>query len=147
LLSGNTKSCGCLNRELSSKRQRIKNTGKKGIEHPMYGKRGKLSPNYGKRKKNPKSKEALLIRMSFDYKNWRKNVFERDDYTCQKCFVIGGNLNAHHISSFNNNPDLRFKLENGLTLCESCHYKFHNKYGFGNNSIKQIEIFLHDGTI
>jgi len=32
-----------------------------------------------------------------EYIDWRKSVFERDDYTCCECGKQGGTLNAHHI--------------------------------------------------
>ena len=55
------------------------------------------------------------------YKNWRKAVFERDDYTCQRCFKRGGNLEVHHKQPWRDYPELRFDLENGQTLCVECH--------------------------
>ena len=61
------------------------------------------------------------IRKSSAYANWRRKVYERDDYTCQVCGNRGGELNADHIKSFANNPELRFELSNGRTLCKPCH--------------------------
>lgn len=67
-----------------------------------------------------------LIRKSGKYKLWRTSIFERDSYTCQSCHISGVSLNAHHIKSFSNFPELRFELSNGLTLCERCHSKTDN---------------------
>lgn len=61
------------------------------------------------------------IRMSSEYKLWRKAVFERDNYTCQKCNVRGVYLEANHDLPFSLFPDLRFEVLNGETLCKSCH--------------------------
>lgn len=76
---------------------------------------------------------------SSQYLEWRIKVFERDNYTCQKCGLNDGSyLTAHHIKSFAHYPDLRFDVNNGETLCESCHsktdnYKGRNKKIFINN--------------
>ena len=64
-----------------------------------------------------------LIRVSFKYRLWRELVFERDDWTCQDCGKRGGKLNAHHIKPFSLFPDLRFVINNGITLCRKCHKK------------------------
>ena len=58
-----------------------------------------------------------------DYKQWREDVFERDDYTCTNCNVRGGELNADHIKSYALHPELRTNLDNGRTLCVTCHKK------------------------
>lgn len=55
------------------------------------------------------------------HKNWRKKVFERDNYTCQICGVKGGVLNADHIKCFAHHEGLRYELDNGRTLCVDCH--------------------------
>src|SRR3990167_451091 len=56
-------------------------------------------------------------------RDWRKAVFERDDYTCQLCWQRGGRLQADHIKPFKRFPELRHVLSNGRTLCEPCHRK------------------------
>ena len=79
--------------------------------------------------------------------NWRKEVFERDNYTCQMCGQYGGQLEAHHIealsilfdeflrhySQFSPIEDKEtlvrlamtyevfWDIDNGITLCKKCH--------------------------
>jgi len=67
------------------------------------------------------STENEKIRRSKQYREWRKLVYERDNYTCVECGKHGGQLNADHIKPFAFYPDDRFKLENGKTLCLDCH--------------------------
>lgn len=54
--------------------------------------------------------------------SYQKKVFERDDYTCQKCGQHGGYLQVDHIKSWKGYPELRFDLGNCRTLCMACHY-------------------------
>jgi hypothetical protein len=61
------------------------------------------------------------IRTSLEYKNWRRFVFGRDDYTCQECGIRGVYLHADHIKPFAYFPELRFETSNGRTLCVPCH--------------------------
>ena len=78
-----------------------------------------------------------------EYYRWREFIFKRDNYTCQICGDNkGGNLNAHHLEGYSNNPDLRTTLENGITLCETCHGNFHHCYGYGNNTKEQFIEFI-----
>lgn len=65
--------------------------------------------------------KSTAIRMSHEYKTWRQEVFERDDYTCVICQSRGGDLNADHIKPFSLYPELRFNIENGRTVCVPCH--------------------------
>lgn len=68
-----------------------------------------------------KTTNAMIIRGSFEYKQWRAAVFERDGYQCQICGQVGGKLNADHIKPFSTHPDLRLEITNGRTLCVECH--------------------------
>ena len=69
------------------------------------------------------TKENDKIRKSTEYRDWRIAVFERDNYTCQNCGVIGGDLQADHIKPFAYFIELRFDISNGRTLCKPCHHK------------------------
>lgn len=63
---------------------------------------------------------------SIEYTLWRRAVFERDYYRCRRCWDdIWGNLNAHHVKARKDYPELRFAIDNWLTLCEKCHKFIH----------------------
>lgn len=64
------------------------------------------------------------IRASIQYKKWRSDVFNRDNFTCQICGEkekVSGKLEADHIKPFSLYPKLRFNTKNGRTLCKECH--------------------------
>ena len=63
-----------------------------------------------------------------EYKIWRNKVFERDNFTCLNCGVNGVYLHPHHIKSYTYYPELRYEVDNGITLCVPCHHQLH----FGN---------------
>lgn len=76
-------------------------------------------------KKTPVERKGDNKRDYPEYIRWRNLVFERDNYTCQKCKTRGGKLNAHHILPFAKYPEHRTNIDNGLTLCEKCHKDYH----------------------
>lgn len=93
-----------LSEEVKSK---IRKSHLRGEKHPFW--KGGITPLNKK------------IRDSLEYNEWRKKVFERDNYTCQKCGLKGGRLEVHHIKPFSQFPELRFDMNNAITLCKGCH--------------------------
>lgn len=94
---------------------------------------------------NLSNEDRLKSRKYPAYKEWRIAVYERDKYTCQCCGDNKGhNLQAHHILNHSEYKDLRLDLDNGITLCDTCHVDFHNLYGYKNNSYEQLEEYIRD---
>jgi len=79
---------------------------------------GENHPNYKHDRSQVKSK-----RSRYENTVWTKQIFERDDYTCQHCGIRGGKLQADHIQPYSTHPELRWELSNGRTLCVPCHKK------------------------
>lgn len=67
-----------------------------------------------------------LDRKSYRYRKWKQNVHERDDYKCVKC-GSDKKLHAHHIEKYDIDIELKFDLNNGITLCATCHAREHNQ--------------------
>jgi len=86
------------------------------------------------------SKISNLIRGCFQTRQWRSDVFTRDNYTCQKCGIKSGcgytiYFEAHHIKSHSEilkenhiktiedaiNCQELWNINNGITLCLKCH--------------------------
>src|SRR3990167_9764220 len=78
-----------------------------------------------------------LLRRCSRYNMWRMKIFTRDDFTCQECGKRGGKIHADHIKPFISiilEKKIRtyeqaletrelWDIENGRTMCLSCHYK------------------------
>jgi 5-methylcytosine-specific restriction endonuclease McrA len=79
------------------------------------------------------------IRLLFEYRQWRSDVFTRDSFTCNHCGCIGGKLQAHHVIPLNlllqkyeiTNIEQAiccseiWNINNGITLCVKCHNEVH----------------------
>lgn len=77
-----------------------------------------------------------------NYEDWKNGVFERENYTCEKCGIRGTILNAHHKDGYKWCKSRRTDVDNGACLCEKCHKKFHSKYGVKYNTEEQYIAFL-----
>ncbi|MCK4783335.1 MAG: HNH endonuclease [Desulfobacteraceae bacterium] len=75
----------------------------------------------------PKLLGPIVERDSRTVQLWRKEVIERDGGKCVDC-GSKNNLEAHHIISWAEAPELRTDPENGLTQCVDCHSKKHERF-------------------
>lgn len=101
--------------------------------HKCYGlhKRELIKGNNSHFWRGGKTKLSKLLRCREEYNEWRDKVFQRDNYTCQKCRIKSGlgkrvYLHAHHIKPFAEYPLLRLNINNGITLCKNCHLLEHS---------------------
>ena len=109
---------------------------------------GKCGCEYKKGAENSKydhtitTEERQTKRRYWEYSEWVREVYKRDDYTCQSCWQYGGKLNAHHIMPYRAYPELRTTLSNGVTLCEYCHRSFHMIYNIKDFDSNDLIDFL-----
>jgi 5-methylcytosine-specific restriction enzyme A len=68
-------------------------------------------------------------------KRWRRKrayILHRDNYLCQECKKYGRNTEAkivHHIIEIEEQPELKLKDSNLVSVCASCHNKIHPEKG------------------
>ena len=61
-------------------------------------------------------------RRSSAYSDWRTGVFERDNFKCRIADKnCNGVLQAHHILPWRDFVELRYEINNGITLCVAHH--------------------------
>jgi hypothetical protein len=114
-----------------------------GLNNLPKVKRGKYSPTW----RGGLTLKNHGLRFTTDYKLWRKEVLERDNFTCQKYGIRGGKLIAHHKDGFDNFPELRLIIDNGITFSKKAHQEFHNQYGWRKNIKEQSEEFLKEQSL
>ncbi len=97
-----------------------------GENHPSW--------NHNTKDRNIKRNSTIC------YNFWRKSVYERDNFICQ---ITGktGNLCAHHIEAWATCKELRYDINNGITILASVHRYFHKLYGQTGNTREQFEEF------
>jgi hypothetical protein len=115
--------------------QRCENCKSRRISEKLSGPN---SPNWNSTRT---MEERIKDRRYPAYYEWRREVFKRDDYSCQICGQRGRRLNAHHIQSFAKFPELRTDVSNGITLCYDCHNTYHRKIEHNTATIDGWEYF------
>lgn len=127
--------------------QETKNKKSKIMALVMKGKRTSPKSEFKKGKLHWNWKEGITplivkIRENKKYRQWRLNIFKRDNFVCQRCGKHNGlgqtvYLEAHHKKEFskimrdNNiktfNSAIKcgelWSINNGVTLCKQCHSK------------------------
>lgn len=83
-------------------------------------------------------------RHSVEYYGWRYLVFSRDKHTCAVPSCRNHELEAHHIKSFSQFPELRYEIENGITLCKDHHQEFHSLYSKTEATKEDLEKYLYE---
>lgn len=104
--------------------------GLKGSDNPMW------NPD---RTHEQRVKERKTLKDT----QWRNDVLKRDDFTCGFCGKRGGDKVAHHLNSYDKHKKDRYNIDNGITLCDTCHKEFHSTYGYGNNTKEQFDEFIN----
>lgn len=64
---------------------------------------------------------GISLKYGKEWKNIRKQIWKRDNFTCQKCGKKNVELIAHHIIPFEFSHDNN--LDNLISVCRSCHFK------------------------
>lgn len=126
----------------------VRNKSEAQIGHPGYfkgkhhtlevrlkmseGMKGERSPFW----KDGRAPLTYRIRNSFKYRQWRSDVYTRDDFTCQKCGRRGCYLEAHHaplafadvlelndVRTYEQAMDCAelWNINNGTAYCRKCH--------------------------
>ncbi len=98
-------------------------TGKKGSEKQreiMRNRKGELHPAWV-------ADRTLLVDEHKDrggqlHRDWSRQVKNRDNWECrmsnQECV---GRMESHHVLSWKDYPELRYEINNGITLCHYHH--------------------------
>src|SRR5574343_468427 len=100
----------------------------RGDRNGMSGRTGAGNPNW----KGGVSPERQRLYASGDWKAIAKWVYARDGYACVRCEARKSgprSLHVHHLKSWADYPELRFDLDNLVTLCRDCHHDAHRKGG------------------
>ena len=115
---------------------------RKGHGHPISDEQKEFLSRTRRGNKNPawidgRSALAHQIRRCYKSRQWRSDVFTRDNFTCQECGKRGCYFEAHHIKEFAKileeyqvktfeqamECEELWNINNGLTLCRKCHDK------------------------
>ena len=149
-------------RKLSKQHRENMSKSLSGENHPNFGKHhskitkrrisnAKKGKRYGSRESYFNKILDKSIRWSLEYRQWRSDVFQRDNWTCQTCGKRGCYLEAHHIIRFIDiikrydiktikeaiDCKMLWDIDNGVTLCRECHQL--TKHGRPKNRVNVSE--------
>ena len=125
-----------------------------GEKNTMFGRRGELAPSWD----GGISSLQKLVRRSYRFTKWRKEIYKRDGYKCVLCGNENKPFQIDHIKPFSlilrenelqnieeaNKCEELFDVSNGRVLCLKCH-KETDTYGIGTK--KMIEKMKEEKVI
>lgn len=92
--------------------------------------------------KHPNWKGGIPQQRNWNVYYWSKSIIARD----KECMFPGctsdEKLHAHHIKRFSENKEISTDINNGITLCISCHRKTYFKEQYYENLFKKIVEFV-----
>lgn len=86
-----------------------------------------------------------IVESRFDERavNWAKRIKYRDNYCCVVCGAENKKkLESHHLDAWASYPELRIDIQNGVSLCTTCHNQYHSMFGKGENTRYQFYEFV-----
>jgi len=117
-LIGSKRRLGKLNSEETKQKISLKLKGRKLSEVTKR----KMSASRSKDKNWNWRGGSIDKHKGLEYSIWRKEVYKRDNFKCRindnNC---KGKIEAHHILGWINYPELRYNINNGITLCQFHH--------------------------
>ena len=131
LENGSTQSCGCLNKEILS------------------AIRGELHHNWNPNLTDEEREKSHRREEITGYREFKKNVLERDNYTCRICGTKRlKNMRVHHLNGWSIDERNRLNVNNAITLCPECHdiqYEgsYHNVYGNKESTIDKFIEYIN----
>lgn len=129
---GNITSCNYSNFKNGSQCKRCMGESLSGINHPGY------KPNLTDEERERKGRDRKS-------KSWSLEIKRRDNFKCMLCGDgKGGNLVSHHLNGYSDFPKQRYDYTNGITLCNVCHKRFHDSYGYGGNTSEQFKKYAKE---
>ena len=97
----------------------------RGSRNGMFGRTGALNPRYV----DGSSPERQRVYASAEWKAILRAVYKRDGYACRECAAPKStpkSLHAHHVYPWAGFPELRYDVDNLVTLCRNCHHWVHS---------------------
>lgn len=123
LRSGATVSCGCFHKETMAARI--------GKKHQNWKPELTAKDRAHRRLGTPTQKVWMLV---------SRSARCRDRATCLVCGAHPS-THVHHLEPWANTRNLRYNLDNLVTLCRECHFQFHFLYG-NNADLEDFEDYL-----
>ena len=94
-------------------RKKMSNSKPKGEKSPFWIKDRTQLKRYS---------DVARDRRSYAYNFWKSQVLKRDKSKCRIAnSSCAGRLEIHHILSYTHHPELRYQINNGITLCHAHH--------------------------